>query len=316
MADSGGETKVRKILDNGITFYYGNEQYKIIKNAKPKGETKTDFYLVTINCKNDKEKIFKISYKKPSYTFVENKIKSSRCKEIYGDNWIDIIKKQITERNTVEENKTYFKSEPNQSLCVSLENMPLIQFKEDRYKIMLGWRYEIECINKGCGNRKLSSMIRSDISAQVFWGEGYGDEKKNAHIDNIPVSNSGMPDYILVIEPSDIITAQNVFDNLQDIRTYAKVHSNFRGSFLSQYYKLEHGKWVTEGHSRSFVVWVKWEVIDKKLKGSIIFDKPLCKTANEVIVELKKCLKELDVDISSGLESLLHKTVCTRTAVY
>ena len=100
MADNNAESSVRKILDHS-EFVYKNNKYKIIQNEKPSGETKTDFYIVAVNLKNNVKKTFTISYKKPTYTFVENKIQKDRAKIIYGSNWLKILKDQIMQKNSI-----------------------------------------------------------------------------------------------------------------------------------------------------------------------------------------------------------------------
>ena len=82
------ESNIRKIIDdaknNHEKFAFENKTYEIIQNYKPSRETKTDFYLKARELDDGKEQEFKISYKKPSFSFVENKIKpknvtSSSC---------------------------------------------------------------------------------------------------------------------------------------------------------------------------------------------------------------------------------------------
>ena len=73
MADNEAEQTVRGILDHS-EFTYRGKRYKIITNEKPYPETKTDFYILAKNLVSGSLKEFKISYKKPSYSFIENKI--------------------------------------------------------------------------------------------------------------------------------------------------------------------------------------------------------------------------------------------------
>ena len=66
MADNNAESNVRKILDDS-EFMYKNNKYKIIQNEKPSGETKTDFYIVAVNLKNNIKKTFTISWYQITY---------------------------------------------------------------------------------------------------------------------------------------------------------------------------------------------------------------------------------------------------------
>ena len=97
MGDSAAEKNVRKILDHS-EFTYENKRYKIITNEKPKPEPKTDFYILAKNLSDNSEKEFKISYKKIKHSFVENKIKPHRIKNVFGKQWSEILQKQMATR--------------------------------------------------------------------------------------------------------------------------------------------------------------------------------------------------------------------------
>jgi len=194
MADAGGEAIVREIIGlNEFTFQ--DERYIIIKNEKPKPdreniptrpssvETKTDFYLLAKKISDDTEKEFKISYKKLSFSFVENKVKEHRISFIYGENWSQILREQ---------------PEPIQELFSS---EGIVNFNKETIK--LGWRYEIEQLDApGIGPRILSVNIRQNISSQVLWGDGCAEGMRNAYVDDEIVEDSGIPDYILIKDPS------------------------------------------------------------------------------------------------------------------
>ncbi len=98
MADAKAESNVRKIIDDAKNshekFTFENKSYEVIQNHKPSRETKTDFYLVARGLDDSKERIFKISYKKPSFSFVENKVKPYRIPFIYGKDWSRILQEQ------------------------------------------------------------------------------------------------------------------------------------------------------------------------------------------------------------------------------
>ncbi len=302
MADNGGEQKVRDIL-NHSEFTYEGKKYKIIQNSKPSPETKTDFYILAENLKDKSKREFKISYKKSSYSFIENKIQPHRIKIIYGDDWSNILQTQILQRNTVEENNHWLKKRPNEHLEDSFNNFPLINFKTK--KIMLGWRYEIEQLDRPKAGRRLhSGKISVDITPQIFWGENCRDDMRDALVDGTIVPGSGIPDYILIKDPEDIQNANDVFRNILDIRNYADKHKEMRAGFISQYYRWSEKSesWKTEGFSRVFATWVKWEIIDGKIRGKPILEKPLSKTAGQVLKDLKKCLDEIGIEHEPNLD--------------
>ena len=277
MADAGAEKHVREIIDNG-EFIFENKSYKVIQNHKPSRETKTDFYLVARGLDDGKERVFKISYKKPSFSFVENKVKPYRIPFIYGKDWSRILQEQTG------------------SIRDAFNARSLINFKSKKTPITLGWRFEME-INKQSGNRKLSTIVQLDIASQVFWGDNCADEMRDAKVNGKKVSNSGIPDFILIKDDKDIHDIQDVFDDLHDIREYAKKHWKMRAGFIAQYNRWDKQTktWKTEGFSRSFPVWIKWDVVKQKLRGRRVYDKPLEKCAGDIIENLYNCLEEMGI---------------------
>ena len=277
MADAGAEKCVREIIDHS-EFTFENEHYLVIQNSKPSPEKKTDFYVLARKIKDNTEREFKISYKKPDFSFVENKVKPHRIPYIYGENWSEILKvqiKPIQHRFNVE---------------------PVIDFIKETIKI--GWRYEIEQLDAPkTGGRNLSTVIQQNISSQVLWGDGCADEMRDALVDGKKITNSGIPDFILIKDPESIKTIQDVFDDLHDIRKYAKKHWKMRAGFIAQNNRWERQTktWKTEGFSRSFPVWVKWDVVKQKLRGRRVHDKPLEKCAGDIIENLYNCLEEMGI---------------------
>ena len=298
MADAKAESNVRKIIDDAKNshekFTFENKRYEIIQNHKPSRETKTDFYLIARGLDDGKEREFKISYKKLSFSFIENKIKPKRIPYIYGKNWSRILQEQTD------------------SIRDAFNARTLINFKSKKKPITLGWRFEME-INKQSGNRKLSTIVQLDIASQVFWGDNCADEMRDAKVNGKKVSNSGIPDFILIKDDKDIHDIQDVFDDLQDIREYATNHSKIRASFLAQNYIWESEKncWTTQGKKRNLAVWVNWKVDKKgKLCGVLVFDNPLVESEG-VLKNFKSCLEKMGIpnDQKFRLE-MLHGRIC------
>ena len=282
MADAGAEKRVREIIDHS-EFTFENEHYQVIQNSKPSPEKKTDFYVLARKIKDNTEREFKISYKKPDFSFVENKVKPHRIPYIYGENWSEILKvqiKPIQHRFNVE---------------------PVIDFIKETIKI--GWRYEIEQLDAPkTGGRNLSTIIQQNISSQVLWGDRCSDKWRDGFVDGRKITNSGIPDFILIKDDKDIHDIQDVFDDLHDIREYAKKHWKMRAGFIAQYNRWDKQTktWKTEGFSRSFPVWIKWDVVKQKLRGRRIYDKPLEKSARDIIENLYNCLEEMGIPHDSS----------------
>ena len=312
MGDSEGEKQVKETLGYS-EFSYDGARYKITKNEKPRPETKTDFYILAENLDAGGEREFKISYKKPSYVFIENKIKPDRIKAIFGDDWSRILQDQILRKTTPDERRGWKKKKPEESLQESFEGEPLVDFK--RKKIALGWRYEIESLDKA-GKRTHSGNIEQNIAPQIVWGDGCRDDMRDALVNDVKIINSGIPDFILVAEPDEIQTAQDAFDRIEDIQGFARQHWKMRAAFLKQNYRYSCSteSWVTEGWSRTFAVWIRWQVFDGKLDGRPVFDKPLEKTARDVFCNLSDCLEEMNIRLGDGFDiETLDGRLATRT---
>ena len=184
---------------------------------------------------------------------------------------------------------------------------------------MLGWRYEIEQLDAPkTGGRNLSTIIQQNISSQVLWGDGCADKMRDALVDGKKITNSGIPDFILIKDPESIKTIQDVFDDLHDIRKYAKKHWKMRAGFIAQNnrWNLQTKTWKTEGFSRSFPVWIKWDVVKQKLRGRRIYDKPLEKSAGDIIENLSSCLEEMGISHDSNFSfEMLRGRVCDDTVI-
>ena len=54
-------------------------------------------------------------------------------------------------------------------------------------------------------------------------------------------------------------------------------------------------EWDSEGWSRSFAVWIKWDIVNNRLRGKIILDQPLEKTAENVFDNFCDCLDKINI---------------------
>lgn len=299
MADSGAEEKIRIILKQTKTFILNSEEFEIIQCSKPTvsgggGETKTDIYIKAKKKSNGNEEEIKISYKKPSFSFVENKIKSQRANAIYGKYWSKIIQEQI----------------------ISIKNnflaKPLIYFEKngriEKGSITLGWRYEMEHE----GNRSLGVKIKQNVAEQVWKNKNAQEQYKDGIVDGKTVINSGMPNFCLSIDPEEVNSPSGIFENLVSIDELVKTHGNITAAFLAQNYRSHKQK--QEGNRRHLGVWIKWKNIDGKLGCEYIFDKPLEIESGMVFSNLYKILDELGVCLDDTfkihyLKNKLHKSI-------
>ncbi len=302
MADAGAEIRVRNALKKIKTFELNSSKYKIIQLSKPTvsgggGETKTDIYIKAKNRSNGNEEEIKISYKRPSFSFVENKIKSQRAEAIYGKEWSEIICEQI---NEIRDN---------------FLAKPLIYFEStghtERGSFTLGWRYEME----HNGKRKLQVKVKQDIAAQVWKNKGAQARYRDGIVDGEKIPFSGMPNFCLTIEPDDVKTADDVFRNLVSMDELIQTHGNITAAFLAQNYRSHKHK--QEGNKRHLGVWINWKIVNGKLDCEYVFDKPLEMESRPRLENLKGCLKELGIDLEGNFNiDSLRGLICKSCPVY
>jgi hypothetical protein len=299
MADDGAEIQIRNALKKIKTFKLNSSEYEIIQLSKPTvsgggGETKTDIYIKAKNKSNNKEEEIKISYKKPSFSFVENKIKSNRAKAIYGNNWSKIIQEQI---NEIRDN---------------FLAKPLVYFEKngriEKGSITLGWRYEME----HSGSRSLGSKIKQDITAQVWENKGAQAQYKDGIVDGEKIPLSGMPNFCLTIDPENINTPDDIFGNLVSMKELILTHGDITTAFLAQNYRSHKQK--QEGNRRHLGVWIKWKILNGKLACEYVFDKPLEMESLPRLENLDECLKEIGIDLKKNfkidlLKDKIHESV-------
>ena len=299
MADDGAEIKIRNILKKIKTFQLNSSKYEIVQLSKPTvsgggGETKTDIYIRAKNKSNNKEEEIKISYKKPSFSFVENKIKAYRAKAIYGKKWSDIICDQIDE------------------IRDNFLEKPLIYFEKkgriEKGSITLGWRYEME----HAGYRSLGVKIKQNIAAQVWKNKGAEARYRDGIVNGKIISFCGIPNFCLTIEPDDVKTPDDVFNNLVSMDEIIQTHGDITAAFLAQNYRSHIHK--QEGNTRDLGVWINWKLVDGKLACEYVFGKPLEMQSGPRLENLKQCLQELGIDLEGNfiidsLKDKIHKSV-------
>ena len=296
VADGGAEKIIRKRCKEweGEKFEYSGDTYKMIKCSKPSGEQKTDFFIVAKNISDGKEKTFKVSYKKSTYAFVENKIRRYRIKELFGHDWRNVVQTQTG------------------TISSKFKKRPLIEKR--KAKITLGWRYEIESLHAVKSNRTLSVPIEQDIASHILWAKLAGASRRDAKVDGVTIPGSGQPDYILIADPEELATCQEFFNKLEDIKKYADEHGKMRVAFITHNYRWDGEMWVTESKARDFPVWVNWRVAGGLLEGQVVLDQPFDKKSGGILCDLEKCLDEMGIPMDSKLMENLGSRISGSTA--
>lgn len=281
------EEVVRKYFTKGTTFNYEGIKYTVINSGKPspqkgKGEPKTDIYVLAQG--DDTIKEFKISYKKENADFLENKMKSDRAEQIFGEGWEEQIKgniKQISEE---------------------FEEIPVLfldsKGKTEAGSMTLGWRFELFNKPQGKLSGKMKNMTPDQVY-EVYAGEKLEDRKRNANVNGKVIPNSGVAEYILVTD--EVESAQDIINRMQPISEYIEENPDvYFGCKASNYRSV---KKKMEGN-RDLVVQVEWCVEDDKLRRNIEYEKPLMRDGKQMKSKVEECLRIMDKKDATEFHSI------------
>ena len=291
------ERKLIQLLPIGTKFNYERVEYTVSQpTCKPtvaKGECKTDVYVETTF--KGGTRIFKISVKQTNADFLENKISHERATEIFGAKADEVIMNATCSIGDV------------------LKNTPLVYFepsgKTSKNNITLGWKFEF--LNVQSGKRSGALKLSKQQIVDVYSGTSLPSEKKDAIINGSIVPNSGVAEFIIVLDPNEDVTIKKFEDNIKTISEFIEENNPviyFACKALN--YRLDAGKW--DGN-RPLSVYVDWSIKDGKLNAELKFDKPLYKRGNEIGNKVKELLAELSITAAnfSELKTKLNASVTT-----
>lgn len=279
---SESERLIRNLLEQHQVIQYENKSYDLILCAKPTvkgggGEPKTDIYVKAKDQQSKDIIEFKISYKKPNYAFVENKITSTRAHELYGKNWSQEVQSQI------------------KKITEKFLGAPIVFFNKkgnvEEGSITLGWRYEIEIVKH---NRALSTVLEHSVATHVLKNRQGSPKYIDCIVNDKKIKNSGIPNYYLDMKFEDIDDAQYVYDHLQPIDGIIESDVAYRAAFLAQNYRSHIRR--QEGNNRDLAVWINWYVCNGKLECKHIFGEPLEQKSGSALENLKQCICKLGID--------------------
>lgn len=279
---SESEKLLCRKFKNSLYFTMNGEKLKIILAGKPrpidgKGEPKTDVFVLAKD-KNGKVKELKISYKKENADFIGNKITKDTAEEIFGKSWKDKIKSYIEPiKSKFEKTKLIFKKERHPTKAGS---------------ITLGWRFEL--VNKPGGTLSTEIHLSDDELMAIYAGTNLPINKRNSWVNNQIFENSGVANYILVMDINQSTTIDDITNHMCKINDYIKKHRVVYAVFKAVNYRTLESK--VEGRSRQLAVYIEWEIKHNKLHHNIIFDDPLAKTAGEILDKTISALKEWTID--------------------
>lgn len=274
------ELNIIKLFPIGASFVYEDKSYRVVLCDKPtitKGECKTDVYIKAISDKEEKE--LKISVKQTNADFLENKMKLERAHELFGDQAEQILSQSI------------------QKILPNFRMQPLVFFssygKTAARTIKLGWKFDL--CNKVQGDLSGELLLSEQQIIDVYSGTNLPASKRDAVVNGIIQPNSGIANFMLVVNPDEKLSAQECINRMVPINEYIK-RNNCKIFFACKAlnYRADDEKW--DGN-RPLAVYVDWS-IDKsgKITAELVFDHPLFTKGNEVGNRVVAILRKMHVN--------------------
>lgn len=283
---SDTERRLIDLLKVGAKFKFDGVEYLVSEpSCKPtvgKGECKTDVYVQTSSANGDR--VFKISVKQQNADFLENKISHERAVEIFGAQADDVIMRAT---NSIKD--IFLKT-------------PIIYFirkgNTNAKSITLGWKFEF--VNKPGGRLSSSMPLTNQQIVDIYSGTSLPDDKKNALINGKEVVNSGIADFILVVNQDKHMTIGDFEKGLMTIEKFVETEKpTIYIACKALNYRAEKDKWDGD---RPLSVYVDWYIKNAKLVGELRFDEPLHHKGNEFGNKVHNLLIELGINADSFLK--------------
>lgn len=289
------ENRIRNLFSVGTSFEFEGCNYEVLKCAKPRpssGECKTDIYLLVRSFVNNEKREIKISIKQKNADFLENKMSYERAIEIFGNSADDILRAAV---NSIEDNF-------NQQKLVYFNKFG----KTEANTIKLGWKFELT--NKKQGDLSGEILLTREQVEDVYFGINLPEDKKNSMIDNELIENSGVANYILVVDSNEQYTLETCLQSLTSKEDFLNVPQTLYFACKALNYRADKNKWDGD---RPLSVYVDWKLRNGKLKGKLITDSPLLHKGNEIGENVKVLLNELSINKNNfgNLKALLDDSV-------
>jgi len=275
------EQTIRDLFVKGVKFKFDGIEYTVENDAvKPTvtnkgGECKTDVYFVATHSNERKE--FKISVKQDNANFLENKISYARAKELFGASTDEILKTSI------------------QSILPNFQKQNLVYLtageKTQEKVIKLGWKFEL--LNVGTGKLAGTVDLTKDQVLDVYSGLNLPQDKKDALINGNIVTNSGVANYMMVVNQDLNLTVDYCVKKMSKMEDYIALHPQIFFACKALNYRLIDGKWDGD---RPLAVYVDWRLKNNKITASLNYNTPLQVNGNTVGNRVKEILNQLEID--------------------
>jgi hypothetical protein len=293
------EEMVKKAFKAGQTFQYNNKKHTVITSGKPIGreyrakECKTDIYVQTSCVTNIVE--FKISIKQNNADFIENKPSFTRVKTIFGSNVFTTI--QSLSQSVISQ---FHQDHLIDFIATTTKGQP----RSPRIKI--GWIFNL--VNKKHKSKSSSITLTHQQLLEVYSGPNQSEGQKNAKVNGQVIPNSGIADYMLIVDPNNQKTLQQFVNDLIPITQYITSNNHMYFAFKAINYMVETDKWDSD---RPLSVWVNWNIINNKLHRTLMFNEPTTTTAHIIGKDIRQQLLKLNIDKNNfrHLKNLLDPNI-------
>lgn len=281
----------------GSSFAFNGITYFVDKAGKPtceKGEPKTDIYIRAFDSENNKKE-FKISYKQENADFLENKTNAERARQIFGENWSEIISEATKEI----EDKFYCRPTVYKKSSG----------KTEEGCITLGWKYEL--LNKKSGDLSAEVLLTDEQTIDIYAGTHLETSKRHSRIGNEIIADSGVANYLLFMDIDENCSAQDVINNIVSIEDYVKKEQpkiyfackalNYRTKNVD-----ENGNPNPKyDGNRPLSVYIEWSKKDDVLHADFIFDKPLKNGGDYAFEQLLAALEDMGIETTDDIEDTM-----------
>ena len=289
------EESILELFKESKEFIFEQDKYEITDIGKPRpdkgtGECKTDIYILTKNRSTCLPREFKISIKQTNADFLENKMSLERAIEFFGDDAKDIMIKSI------------------KSIKESFFSDKLIYFKKhkrtDEKCLKIGWRFDL--LDKKGGDKSGLLVLTDEQKVDVYSGSNTNIDKKNSIVNGSVVRNSGVANFILIVEDTDE-ELDFYINNLKSIEEFA-ITQDIYFACKAINYRSKHDKWDGD---RSLSVFIKWSLVNKILFAEFVMDKPLEVGANIVGNNIRDILNKLNISSENFivLKKIIDKNI-------
>lgn len=257
------ENHVVELMQPGATFSMDGVEYISLASAKPQssgrgGEGKTDIYVLVASETGERKEI-KISYKKDNADSYENWMSASRAEAVFGSEWQSVLSKSL------ESSRTMFESTPT--------------YARGPQKAQVGGIYTLGyAIDLRSKPRALSTkldFLTKQQEVEIYAGTHLPEGKRNSFVNGQTIANSGVASHMLVKDPQELNSAQDVVNSLVTIDDYVDDH---RGQLYLAYKAVNYRAAEHKAEqSRPLVVSVDWAFNTEinRFEGKYNFNTPL-----------------------------------------